>query len=72
MQATTTVQEDEKSAYRCQVQDYRLSTKHEPKRRSDCATVSDAVEQLQKGKSVVVANSDMGSLRSRLAGLGIG
>lgn len=72
MPVSAPVSEDEKSAYRCQVQDYRLSTTHEPKRRSDCATVDDAVQRLQKGESVVVASSDMGSLRSRLSGLGIG
>lgn len=60
------------TAYRCQVQEYRLTTVHDPKLRSECATVDDAIQRLERGEAVTVAGSDMGQLRSRLAGLGIG
>ena len=61
-----------KSAYRCQVVNDRMQTKHEPKVRTECATIDDAVQRLQRGEAVVVSNTDMGKLRSRLASFGIG
>jgi hypothetical protein len=64
--------DDLKSAYRCQVINDRMQTKHEPKARTECATIDDAVNRLQRGEAVVVANTDMGQLRSRLASFGIG
>lgn len=61
-----------KSAYRCQVVDDRMQTKHDPRPRTECATIDDAVNRLQRGEAVIVSNVDMGSLRSRLASFGIG
>lgn len=67
------VADDElKSAYRCQVVNDRMQTKHEPRVRTECATIDDAVNRLQRGEAVIVSNVDMGSLRSRLASFGIG
>ncbi len=60
------------TAYRCKVIDgVKLTTMHDPKLRTECATVDDAMLRLQRGETVTVAGSDMGQLRSRLAGLGV-
>jgi hypothetical protein len=53
------------------VQEYRLQTKPTTKLRTDCATISDAQERLERGETVTVASSDMMQLRSRLAAFGI-
>lgn len=62
------------TAYTCQVVDeVKLTTKHTPRLRTECAKVDDdAVQRLLRGQEVVVAGSDMGPLRSRLASFGIG
>lgn len=64
--------DDLRSAYRCQVVDGQLITLHEPRARTECATVDDAMQRLQCGAAVVVAGVDMGPLRTRLASFGIG
>ena len=61
----------EKSAYSCQVQESRLITTYDPRMRTECATVDDALQRLRRGEEVTVAASDMGQLRTQLAGLGI-
>jgi protein involved in polysaccharide export with SLBB domain len=60
------------TAYQCTVQAYRLETTPTSRLRTDCATVSDAQERLQRGETVVVAGSDMAQLRQRLASFGVG
>ncbi len=59
------------TAYECKVEAYKLETKPTTKLRTDCATVSDAQERLERGETVTVAGSDMMQLRSRLAAFGI-
>lgn len=60
-------------AYRCRVIDeIKLVTEHTSMLRTECATVDDAVQRLNRGEMVTVAGSDMGQLRSRLASFGIG
>lgn len=61
-----------KSAYKCRVVAYQLLTVHDPRERSECATVDDAVQRLTTGADVTVAACDMGQLRSRLASFGVG
>jgi hypothetical protein len=53
------------------MQEYRLVTVATTRLRTDCATVSDAQDRLQRGETVVVAGSDMAQLRMRLASFGI-
>ncbi len=60
------------TAYECTVQEYRLVTVPTTRLRTDCATVSDAHERLQRGETVAVAGSDIAQLRQRLASFGIG
>lgn len=60
------------TAYKCTVQAYKLETEATSRLRTDCATVPDAVERLERGETVTVAGSDMMQLRSRLAGHGVG
>lgn len=61
------------TAYTCKViEETKLTTKHTPTLRTECARVDDAAERLLRGQEVVVAGSDMGPLRSRLASFGIG
>ncbi len=60
------------TAYECTVQEYRLITTPTTRLRTDCATVSDAHERLERGETVTVAGSDMAQLRQRLASFGIG
>ena len=60
------------SAYRCQVRDGRLETQHAPRLRSECNTIDEAVPHLERGEVVVIAGSDMGKLRTKLASYGIG
>ena len=61
------------TAYTCKVVDeVKLKTEHTPRLRTECARVDDAAELLLRGQEVVVAGSDMGPLRSRLASFGIG
>lgn len=60
------------AAYRCQVSEYRLTATPTTVMRSECAPVADAVPQLERGETCVVAGFDMAQLRQRLAGLGIG
>ncbi len=62
------------TAYTCKVLDgIKLTTEHTPRLRTECTRVDDdAVQRLLRGQEVVVAGSDMGSLRSRLASFGIG
>lgn len=67
----------EMTAYRCWVVGYdqpggKLLTEHAARLRTECATVDDAVDRLIAGGTVVVAWSDIGQLRTRLAGFGIG
>lgn len=59
------------SAYECTVVDYKLKTTETKRQRTECATVSDAQQRLLDGQRVVVAGSDMGQLRSRLAAWGV-
>lgn len=59
------------TAYECKMQEYRLVTVATTRLRTDCATVSDAQDRLQRGETVVVAGSDMAQLRMRLASFGI-
>lgn len=61
------------TAYTCKVVDgVKLTTEHTPRLRTECARVDDAADRLLRGQEVVVAGSDMGPLRSRLASFGIG
>ena len=60
------------SAYRCQVQDGWLHVAAHSTLRSECVSVPDAVQRLARGEVVVVAGSDMATLRTQLAGHGIG
>jgi hypothetical protein len=70
MNATTTSQE--RTAYRCQVVANELSAAFAPRVRTECATVDDALQRLERGDTVIVAGSDMAALRTRLARLGVG
>ena len=60
------------AAYRCQVNEYRLTTLQTSAPRGECANVEAAVAILERGETCVVADFDMVQLRQRLAGLGIG
>ncbi len=60
------------TAYRCKVENFRLTTTETTRPRTECATVADAQERLLRDEAVVVAGSDMMQLRSRLASFGVG
>lgn len=59
------------SAYKCQVQEYKLIRTPTTALRSECARVDDAWEKLERGEEVVVAGSDIERLRQRLAAFGV-
>lgn len=60
------------TAYQCRVVGGELSVAFAPRVRTDCATVDDALQRLERGEAVIVAGSDMQALRTRLAVLGVG
>ncbi len=60
------------SAYRCQVQDNRLSSAPTTFPSRDCADVESAVESLGRGETVIVAAGDMTRLRMALMSHNIG
>jgi hypothetical protein len=59
------------TAYKCRIEDDRLTTEPTTTLRSECARVADAQEQLNAGNQVTVAASDMEALRQRLASWGV-
>lgn len=60
------------TAYRCQVQEFRLFTDKTTYPSTECANIEAAVAILERGESVIVAAGDVAKLRQRLASFGIG
>ena len=60
------------SAYRCRVQDNRLSVSPTTYPSSYCTDVESAVKSLGRGESVIVAAGDMTRLRTALTSHNIG
>ena len=59
-------------AYKCQIQEYRLTADKTTYPSKDCANIEAAVTILGRGESCIVAAGDVAKLRQRLASFGIG
>lgn len=60
------------TAYKCRVQEHRLTVETTTYPKSECANVEAALEILARGESCIVASADIPALRIRLLVLGIG